>query len=155
MPAGWGATLVERLTRARRTFYGGVNVGSVNMAELMPYLHALTWFDAKFGSDRLRRAGGALYVHVLTDSDVTVGSARKALVEGRLPKSQPALWAAMQQFQRRGYLMHFHWIPRESVNLNWLADRLATLSRTAVKQITPQDQDGKPLSAYEFDELST
>lgn len=145
---GWASVLIERLTQGRRTFYGGMNVGSINLAELMPYLHAITWFDAKFGKDRFQRKP-TLSVHILTDSEVTVNNGQK-MMRGQIPKAQSALWMAMQQFFRQGYMFHFHWIPRESCGLNWLADSLAGNTRRAVKDITLVDDSGEALNAHEF-----
>jgi len=147
---GWGATLIERLTMCRKRFYGGMNVGSVNVAELIPYVQALLWFHTKFGEDRLKRSKGFLTTVVLSDSKYVCDTARKVVRGHRLPEAQMGLWAAIQAYSRCGYDFTWCWIPRETLALNWAADRMAGLSRRAIKELQLVDDAGDPLSPYNF-----
>lgn len=149
-PCGWASVLIEKLTDCRRTFYGGMNAGSINLAELLPYVHALSWYHARFGEDRLARSHGILRVHILTDSEVTKNVGTRVMLHGTLPKGNRAMWATILEFGRMGYRMTFHWIGRETMALNWLCDALAGNARAAVKDIVLQDLTGKDLNAYDF-----
>jgi ribonuclease HI len=150
---GWGGTLVEKLSRARRTFYGGTNCASVNMMEAMTFFHGLTWYHTKHGKDRLKRAGGILQVRCLTDSRVTCSHAHQALVERTLPSANVTLWAGLQALQGLGYNFSFHWIPRDNIALHWLADLMAGTARKAVKDINFEDNEGNQIDPYAFNQF--
>jgi len=129
---GWAATLIENRHQRRRFFYGGMDCGSVNFAESMPYVQAITWYDAMFGKEMLENLQ-FLRVHVLTDSQVIASWGNKATSPvGRLPRKQLAIWAPMRELARIGYRFEFHWAPRQTTELNWAADLMAGLSRREV-----------------------
>lgn len=131
---GWATTLVDNQTRERWQFVGGMNMGSINLAELMPYLHALTWYHANVGKQRIASIGRPLVVHIITDSQVIAAQGQQAAeLSQSLPKVQEAQWAAMRQLAHMGYLLHYHWIERCTTALNWAADLLAGMSRRAVR----------------------
>ena len=139
---GWASILIDHETRGRRAFFGAMNLGSVNFAEAMPYVQALNWFDAQFGKERLKRLG-SLPVHILTDSQVTAQWGTQASqIGGVLPRKHAALWAAMREYQRLGYQCVWHWAPRLTTELNWLADLIAGLSRRGLEEY---DQDAHDL----------
>lgn len=130
---GWAATIVDRATTARRFFYGAMDCGSVNFAESMPYIQALTWFDEHYGKDRLRELG-YLNVVILTDSQVVAqwGNRAMATEHADIPRKQLALYAGMRELRRVGYQCAFHWAPRMTTELNWAADLMAGLTRRSV-----------------------
>lgn len=139
---GWAAALVDKLTRGRRLFFGGMNAGSVNLAEMLPYLQALTWFHATHGASRLKQCG-TLLVHILTDSQVIANEGTKAAnLSEELPRSRIALWAAMREFRRLGYRLTYHWTPRSSYDLNLVADLISSLCRRQVITIDGPGDDG-------------
>ena len=131
--AGWAATLVDnRQQQARRFFYGACDCGSVNLAETMPYLQALTWYDIHHGRDMLRQVG-FLRVHVLTDSQTIATWGNRSMAPGGdAPRKMLAFWGGMKELQRVGYNCTFHWAPRQSTELNWAADLMAGISRREV-----------------------
>ncbi len=131
---GWAATLVDNRRQARRFFYGAMDCGSVNFAESMPYVQALTWYDNHYGKDDLH-ALGYLSVHILTDSQVIATWGNKAMqAEGGMPpRKQLALWSGMRELSRLGYHCVFHWAPRMTTELNWAADLMAGLTRQEVQ----------------------
>ncbi len=136
---GWGAILIDNRDR-RRFFYGAMDCGSVNFAESMPYIQALTWYDNHHGKEILEQIG-YLNVHILTDSQVIATWGNKAMLPegGDPPRKQLALWAGMRELRRVGYHCVFHWAPRMTTELNWAADLLAGLSRREVEQaIAPE-----------------
>ncbi len=128
---GWACTLIDRQNN-RRFFYGGMDCGSVNMAESMPYLQALTWYDQYHGKELLQTLG-FLRVHILTDSQVIALWGNRAMSPmGELPRKQLAIWAGMKELRRVGYHCQFHWAPRQTTELNWAADLIAGISRREV-----------------------
>lgn len=137
---GWASVLVDRnnlvgrAMHGRRFFYGAMNQGSVNLAESMPYLHALQWYDANFGKNLLRTRG-TLNVHILTDSQTIAHWGTRAMQPGtEVPRKGLAVWAAMREFRRVGYHCHMHWAARMTTDMNWVADAIAGLSRTQMKE---------------------
>ena len=131
--AGWAATIVDnRQNQARRFFYGACDCGSVNLAETMPYLQALTWYDVHHGREMLRQVG-FLRVHILTDSQVIATWGNRAMAPtGEVPRKMPVFWAGMRELRRLGYHCQFHWAPRMTTELNWAADLMAGITRREV-----------------------
>lgn len=126
---GWAHTVIDRLTRGRRMFRGACDGGSVNLAELMPVLHGLTWFHQTVGRDRLRHSGGQV-IHIVTDSTTTVEHGRQALDLSRpILETNLLFWSGVREFHRLGYEIHFHWLGRSTTDLNRAADLVAALAR--------------------------
>lgn len=119
-----------------------MNFGSVNLAEMMPYFQALSWYHNAHGMRRLKERC-PLLVHVITDSQVTaLHGNRAASGYESLPKiGHRALWAAMREFKVLGYQIEYHWAERNDSGLNNLADLIAGLSRRVVKNINPVEVD--------------
>ena len=131
---GWAATLIDNTRHARRFFYGAMDCGSVNFAESMPYIQALTWYDQHHGKETLRELG-FLNVHILTDSQVIATWGTQAMqLESELPRKQLAIWSAMRELRRVGYHCTFHWAPRLTTGLNWAADIMAGISRVEIER---------------------
>jgi hypothetical protein len=136
---GWSCTLVDRHVDRRRDFAGGMSSGSILIAEMMGTLQAMLWYDEFHGHARktmLRRS--TLEVHVLTDNATTVK--HWATVSGngqgarKLRRKRP-LWDALLHLERSGYILHFHWIPRATIGLNILGDKVAAIARTTIAEI--------------------
>ena len=130
---GWASVLIDMQTGDRRLFYGGMDCGSVNFAESMPYLQSLTWYDNHRGKDLLQQLGH-LNVVVLTDSQVIANWGNRTMSPegGDPPRKQLALWGGMLALRRVGYHCRFHWAPRMTTELNWAADLMAGLTRREV-----------------------
>lgn len=131
--AGWAGVLIDKETRGRRLMYGAMNKGSVNLAELMPYVQSLAWYHSQFGESALKRKG-MLRVHVITDSQVTAQHGIQSCRPGEpLPNvPQRTLWAAVREMTRIGYVIQWHWAARSTSGLNYLSDLVAGLSRRSV-----------------------
>lgn len=126
---GWACVLVDRFTKMRELFCGGMNLGSVNLAETMPYVHALTWYDSQYGKERLKQTG-LLNVHVITDSMVIAEQGTQVMQPDRpLPRTQRLPWADMRELHAMGYHLTYHWLGRSTTLLNWCADLIASLAR--------------------------
>lgn len=129
---GWAATLIDLRNQARRFFYGGMDCGSINFAEAMPYVQALTWYDVHYGKQMLKQLGH-LNVHILTDSQVIARWGNAAVhASEHLPRKMIALWATVRELRRLGYHCKFHWAPRMTTELNWAADLIAGISRREI-----------------------
>ena len=135
---GWAVVMVDRETRARQLFYGGMSDGTVNVAELMPYLQALGYFHNQGGKQRLKR-DGLVRVFIITDSRVTATNGTTAVNPTKpLPRSHGPLWAAMREYANLGYAIKFRWAQRSDSLLNWTSDLVAGLSRRAMLRGTEQ-----------------
>jgi hypothetical protein len=147
---GWGCTLIDRHL-GRRAFYGGLSSGSIAIAELMPAVHAMLWYDEFHGKASRKRLGRpTLNVHVITDSETTYNHAAVLTERGKraadLRRERP-LWNVLLQLERAGYLFQFHWIPRQSMGLNILGDKVAGVASKTIAQfrLDPDDKDGHAL----------
>lgn len=110
-----------------------MDCGSVNFAESMPYVQALTWYDNNYGKEILNGLG-FLNVHILTDSQVIAhwGTTAMSSSGEPPPRKQLMLWAGMRELRRVGYHCTFHWAPRLTTEFNWAADLMAGISRREV-----------------------
>jgi len=141
-PCGWAGILIDNQTKGRRVNFGAMNAGSINLAETMPYLSLLNWFDGQYGKARLE-SQGFLNVHVVTDSQVVATWGNAAMANDmRVPRKHGAFWASLRYLRTLGYVCHFHWESRQRSRFNWAADLIAGLSRVAMcsaAQLTPAD----------------
>ena len=123
---GWASTLVERFDDTRQIFKGGMDPGTVSLAEMMAFMQPLLYLAST-------KSPGANFfrVHIISDSQYVVNIGKGL----RTPKSHAPLWRQLASFRALGFQMSFHWIPRDCVNLNKLADSLAGESRKAVSGV--------------------
>lgn len=127
---GWAATLIERQTRLRRLFYGAMNCGSNNLAEAMPYLQAMIWYNQNRSQGQL---SSVTRVTIITDSDViAIHGTKTADLNQPIPRHFSPIWAAFRELMRNGYQFTFRWSRRESSDLNRVADAIAGLARRSV-----------------------
>ena len=128
---GWGCVSIERETMHRRSWHGAMNSGTVNFAEMMAYLQPLTWYVSR--ELQQRKSGKKVqvrHVHIVTDSSYVGGlKASPDLLTG----PNGALWQVFKQFTSQGILIRWHWIRRETVELNQFADRLSKAARINLK----------------------
>ena len=52
----------------------------------------------------------------------------------KIRKKRP-LWNVLLQLERSGYIFHFHWIPRATVELNSLADKVAGITSKVIVEV--------------------
>lgn len=133
-PVGWACVALERTAFARRLFYGAMNDGTVNVAELMAYLAPLNWYTGMVNKaeGKAGNRGRAVYhVHVVTDSEYVV----KLMSEGGdQPTANVMFWAAFSLLRRQGFQLNWHFLPRDDVALNRFADALSKAARIHLKQ---------------------
>jgi len=133
--SGWACVLIDRYLSARRDFCGGVSLGSINFAELMPYFQALLWYD-HFYQAAWKARQSFLRVTILTDHKALVDQATQAADDKRpLPAAQEPLWAAFRQLLRMGYLITFVWQPRDTSDINRACDILSKDCRKTVEAV--------------------
>jgi ribonuclease HI len=112
---GWAATLYWPDTKAFHRITGGSSVGTNNLAELQPFLHAL-WY-----AKHIDCKGHTIRVLCISDSEVTVkcGSGEFART------ANGALWAQVEWYESQGIQLYWHWVPRNSNEYNKWADEKA------------------------------
>jgi hypothetical protein len=132
--AGWSAVLIDKYSGARKLFYGALNAGTVTLGELLPYLHALSWYTATDAPGHRRRKeasllGKQMHIHIVTDSQIIATSGNNP--ESR--RSHRELWKAFDEYVRRGFILKFHYVPRDTVNLNVLVDEVSRQARLDIE----------------------
>lgn len=145
-PAGWACACVERVTAVTKdpqVFFGAINSGTVNFAEMMAYAQPLDWLAWR--EVELREKGGptrVLRVHVVTDSDYC----RSTGASGRASTSRknPGLWQVFGVYARFGLVLTWHHLPREEHALNRYCDRLSKLARKRTAAYNYAADIGKP-----------
>lgn len=147
--SGWASILIDHHTGLRKCFWGGMSTGTVNLAELMPYLQGLTWYSRTHGPARLhdlrvrhRRPESCLQVHIVSDSEIVVHQGQGKVRR----KANYELWAAMDAVAALGYMIHWHWVGRDRLALNMVTDHLSRLARQAAESIKLPDGT----SIYDF-----
>lgn len=133
---GWGVTLIDRQSGGRKRFHGGMSCGTVMIAELMPYIHALLWHEAH--AAKLTYRPLAVRVAIISDSQelVRVGTslADRSCPVARVSWQRP-LWAALHEFTRDGYRFEYRHILRNTLALNAYADAVSSLAFDAMKHL--------------------
>lgn len=151
-PGGWSCILIDRhggepveggpTPDARKLFSGGMNFTTVDIAELMPYVQAMLWYDRYYGKARRKQRGkDHLSVLIITDREsiagqglaVSTGRARIAEICRRQP-----LWSVIAQFERQGYRFTWAHKGRNEIALNSVADRMADAAKHAAANALAQ-----------------
>jgi ribonuclease HI len=127
-PCGWGCVAVERHSMARQYFYGAANRGSINFAEIMAYLQPLTWYVDK-ELEAVRVAAGGRHIHIITDSQYCQSVGNNP---GLIRKKNILLWTMLDTIKRQGFSIDWHWLPREALRLNMVADAMSKKARKLV-----------------------
>jgi hypothetical protein len=150
VPTGWCCVLIDRVAKRRQKFYGGMNFGTSVMAELIPYVQALSYYHER--RSRLGEAGPCR-VHIITDA-LPIATDGQALLRGGKSlldlKSNQPFWGALAAFGQLGYRIAFHHLPRSTTVLNLYADDLSKSCFAAMKEMAmPRDRDGREVNIYE------
>ncbi len=132
-PGGAGAILVDRDSGLTKTFGIALSDATVNICELIPYIFSLLWYSHKRGKDlqKQRMAAGhpfILNIHIFTDCEIIANQGNKQMArETNMP-----LWWAIDAFERAGFNLIFHWIPRDTYRLNQACDRISKSMRLLI-----------------------
>lgn len=147
---GWSCVLVDRMLGLRKGLYGGMNAGTSYLAELIPYVQALSWYMDGPGRarlyDKMTAAPGALvHVHIVTDSEIV--SRQGSGTAGRR-KGRP-YWSLIEAIEGEGYEIHWHWKGRNGLELNRLCDHMAGTCRKSLEAILAvQPPEGTTVYSY-------
>lgn len=157
---GWSCIIIDKHTKARKLIHGGGSTGTVNIAELMAYVHAMLWYSSHIGKEvRKDYPKKFINVHVITDSRVVANQGNKVAERKMDGLANRALWASISDIARQGYKFHWHWVERLTSELNWAADQMAGSARKAVKNCVltedVPDENGKyrGVSIYDVNPL--
>lgn len=131
-PCGWATVSVDRHWQCR-FWYGMMNCGSNNLAELLAYLQPLSWFVEQEKARRKQRQAKARFyrVHIVTDSEYCQKQGETGVTDSR---SHPVLWQMVEHFRREGLLLHWHAIPRATYTLNILTDQISREARLVLEK---------------------
>ncbi|MCI0421517.1 MAG: hypothetical protein L0312_20210 [Acidobacteria bacterium] len=152
---GWGCVSIEKLTMERLVWEGGLNRGTVNFAEIMAYIQPLNWLVAREAERRSKHQTrrNVTRIHIVTDSQYCRNTGSSS--NRNLPRNS-ALWSLFDIFTRHGFLLYWHWIPRDDVVLNTYVDQLAKFARQRVEKYNLQERletstsDGVVRTVYEL-----
>jgi len=133
---GAAAVLIDAYSNKRKHFSFAGNVGTVSIAELVPYICALVWYTAPDGPGRARhkahlQARRNMRVHIVTDSKYVATMGNETDPTRR--KAYPELWGVIDSYRANGYEITYHHIPRNMVNLNMLVDQMARRARLDIE----------------------
>jgi ribonuclease HI len=149
---GWGAVLIDHYGNYRVPFSGASSTGTSQLAELIPYLWALTWYDCGPGKARLKdrianwklkpnhgvtgpwsepELPPGVKVHIITDN-TNLANQGNGLVKR---KAYGPLWKAFDGFVAEGYQLRWHWVARQRLGLNRLVDLIAGKCRLAIEKV--------------------
>lgn len=151
--AGWASVVVMRNGRRSPLLSGAFSAGTVNIAELMAGLQGLMWLDEEGQARELRRSrGDFLDVHIVSDSELTVNQGNlKAACRG----VTRVLWKSIREYEREGYRLHYHWYPRDQIQLNVLCDHASRQARLSVEAITVGSLlESDRITVYDFNPVS-
>lgn len=137
---GWAGVLIDRHTMGRKLYGGAWSAGTIMIAEIMPYIQGLAWYDSVHAEERraqLRRQ--VLNVHVICDNKTVVDQGNGVI--GR--KKMLPWWACWGNYLRTGYTAKFHFVPGHDegnqVGLNVLCDHVSRHYRLLVQDATLAD----------------
>ncbi len=127
---GWASTVINCNTFAREPIYGFSNHGTNIVAEMKAYTEAFEWLatqpDTKYAP--------GLRVHCVTDCEHIMQSWKYQ----QSRKQNRERWNLFDSYQRRGWKLFVHWIPRAIWDLNAFADQLSGNSRITGMTILEQ-----------------
>ena len=127
--AGWAVACIERDQPKPKVCYGAMNPGTVNIAELMPYIHGLSWYVEEL---RKRKAPTEIrVVRIITDSTHTQQRGDKP--DKVLGKKNSGFWGAFNALERQGLVIHWHHFHRNTLALNSFTDCVSRAARVALR----------------------
>lgn len=133
---GWAAVIADRQGQQRKLLQGAMNFGTSYLAELLPYVHALSWYIEGPGrallTEKLKSSqDNKVIIHAITDNQ-TIARQGQGLI-GR--KIGVYYWSMFDAMEDLGYEVHWHWLERETIALNHLCDHLAGLCRKSIHAV--------------------
>jgi len=129
---GYASTLVDKATYRNQAdwkrFWGFGNLGTNIVAETMAYVLPLMYLISE------QKKLNARKLHIFTDCEHLLWSANNRMKR----KRNRQLWAMVDSFRASGLEITWHWIPRDTIELNKFGHNLANAARIAGKDLDKQ-----------------
>ncbi len=134
---GWASVLIDKKLRLRKELHGAMNFGTSYLAELMPYVQALSWYVEGPGRNLLHEKlmispAAAVKIHIITDSE-TVAKQGQGRANRRCGHYY---WQMFEAIQESGFEIGWHHLGRTKLSLNCLCDYLAGTCRKSIDVVT-------------------
>jgi ribonuclease HI len=129
-PAGWCCVAYDRLLKRAIVHAGALTAGTTNFAELVPYWHALWYFDQEHKDNPLQN----FKVAIVSDSEMTVRCGNQQYKR----RANGCLWAGIEWFEKRAYVFRWHHVRRLSNTWNELADTVAGHARSLTTEMATE-----------------
>lgn len=137
--AGWASVAIEPDLMGRKSFYGACNNATVNFAELMAYMAPLSWYVSHVKDQKKQpRRGGLFQIHIITDSQYARGSSDRESVIAKTHNF--LLLSGLSTLGHKGFNLNWHWMERETSELNRFVDELSRSSRVALQEADVPDK---------------
>lgn len=148
-PIGWAAVLICKHNGLIHVEYGAASTGTVYVAELMPYVMALSWYKDNVAAEL---PSVSQKVVIVTDN-IGLAHTGAKLAAGKIHldaiEQHTALWAGLDYLSRDGLEISYHHACRETYHGNRLADVWSKQARFAIeKVIAPCDAAGSVVDPY-------
>jgi len=126
-PVGYACFLYEKNNETPiKKFVGGANVGTINFAELMPYIAALRWYN-----ECKRKTDNPINVYILTDSKISADCGNRIAKRNK----NGDMWASLDWFEDQGYCIQWIHINRNACEAHTIADQLASGGREFCREL--------------------
>lgn len=134
--AGFGCVVVPRRDPSQFFIsHGAFNRGTNIVAEMFAYVLPLMQIAA---TEKI----SVRHVHIVTDCEYLPKAAANVQWQ---QKANSELWTMLRAFKRRGLVLHWHWVPRDILDLNKFCHDLANAARVATKGLAEE-----VISKHEF-----
>lgn len=115
-PCGWSCIYYEKEKQKIMVLTGTFSNGTNNYAELAPYIHGLWYHSYK---------NKPCKVSIVSDSQLTIRCGTGEYTRN----ANLSFWASIDFFKKIGYEVSWHYIKRNLLKINELADTLAKNGR--------------------------
>lgn len=153
---GWSGVIIDRFSMGRKLLWGAWSTGTIMIAEIMPYIHGLAWFDNLHAKDRRRQMRKAiLNIHVISDNKTIVDQGNHDV--GR-DKMLP-WWSCWANYMRSGYVAKFHHVlgheEGQQIGLQVLGDHVSRYARVLLQRLTLNEMvpDLPDMTVYDVNPL--
>lgn len=137
MSGGWACCTLERHTDYRSVTWGGWNLCTIMLAELIAYQQALITYEAARGPAMRRHLGHGIRFLIITDNQATSGLSARGLVGEGVGGDTSSIWAGIRYLLgQSGSTATFRFAPRISTMLNFGVDQVAGRVRKEIGEST-------------------
>lgn len=126
---GWHVFVQDTRLNRSYTLYGGSSSGTVNYAELYPYIFALWDYDCK--NKKSRNLLDQIKVLILSDSELTVRCGSGEYER----RANLSLWSSIDWFEKNGYELTWQHRNRLTTVENKISDEKAGKIRRFLREL--------------------